>query len=94
MYVDCINYAEKNYDYGILSHLNKDLGKNYNAATSTSTTVKKTFYGLSSSTVQTVSYELPKNSTNFIQIKYRKDSSQNSNNDTLQFKIRFEEINR
>lgn len=92
MYVDCISYGESGYDYGILSNLNKELGKNYNAVSTTSDIVKHTFYQKSSSAVQTVQYNLEKNSNVFIQIKYRKDGSQNSNNDTLQFKIRFAEI--
>lgn len=91
MYVDCINSGESNYDYGILSNLNQSLVNSYTADTST-TLVKKSFKGLSSTSVQTVSYDLSTLSTgnHFIQIKYRKDSSSDSGNDSLQFKIRFE----
>ena len=91
MYVDCINYAESNYDYGILSNLGQKLPYNNNSASSTSSVVKYTFYGKQSSNVVTVEYDLPASEDNtFIQIKFIKDSSQHSNNDTLQFKIRFE----
>ena len=92
MYVDCISYGQSTADYGILSVLGQELGTNNNSATSTSSTVYHTFYGKSSSSVQTVVYNLPQNMTDFIQIKYRKDSSSSSYNDTLQFKIRFEEL--
>lgn len=91
MYVDCINSGESDYDFGILSNLNQSLVNSYTADTST-TLVKKSFKGLSSTSVQTVSYDLSVLSAgnHFIQIKYRKDSSGNSGNDSLQFKIRFE----
>lgn len=34
MYVDCINYAESSYDYGLLSLLDTELKYNYNADSS------------------------------------------------------------
>lgn len=85
MYVDCISYGENNFDFGILSNLNQTLSN----SSSVDSTYKKSFKGLSSSSVQTVSYELPEGSC-YITIKYRKDSSVNNGNDTLQFKIRME----
>ena len=86
MYVDCINSGESNYDFGILSNLNQTLSSSYSA----DSTYKQSFKGLSStSTIRTVTYELPEGSC-YITIKYLKDVSQHSGNDSLQFKIRFE----
>lgn len=91
MYVDCINSGENNFDFGILSNFNTSLTNSYTADSST-TLVKKSFKGLSSTSIQTISYDLSvlNLGQHFIQIKYRKDSSNHSDNDSLQFKIRFE----
>lgn len=87
LYVDCISYGESKYDYGILSTLNNTLSLDN---TADSTNVQKSFYNLSSSSVQTVEYGIIPIGESFIYIKFRKDGSTNSNNDTLQFKIRLE----
>ena len=87
LYVDCINYAESGYDFGILSNLNTSLSLDYSADT---TNVKKSFKGSSSSTIQTVSYDSLSAGSYYIYIKFIKDVSQSSNNDSLQFKIRIE----
>ena len=87
MYVDCINYAESNYDYGILSTLDKTLTKDYNAD---ATNVFKSFKGAQSASIQTVDYGVIPEGEHYIYIKFIKDSSQHHNNDTLQFKVRFE----
>ena len=84
--IDCISYGESNYDYGILSNVGSVLSSSSSADSSG---VKKSFYGLSSSAVQSVNYGAVEGT---IYIKYIKDSSQNSGNDTLQFKVRFEYI--
>ncbi len=84
VYIDCINYAESNYDYGILSDIGSTLTLN-NAADSSG--VKKNFKGSSMTTVQSVGYGTAEGT---IYIKFRKDSSGQSGNDTLQFKVRFE----
>jgi hypothetical protein len=89
VYLDCINYAESKYDYGILSNIDTTLTLSYSADT---TNVFKSFKGLSSSAVQTVDYGYPDAGDHFIYVKYRKDSSGNSNNDSLQFKVRMEKI--
>lgn len=87
MYVDCINYAESNYDYGLLSNLDKTLTLSHSADTSN---VFKSFKGLQSPNVVAVDYGTITAGSHFIYIKFIKDSSQNSNNDTLQFKVRLE----
>ena len=81
---DCINYAESNYDYGLFSNVNTTLTANYSAD---SANVFANFYGKSNSYVQTVNYGAI---NGFVYVKFRKDSSQNNYNDTLQFKVRFE----
>lgn len=81
--LNCISYGESNYDFGILSELDKTLTKSYSVDT---TNVKKSFKGLASAAVQPVSYSVPEGE-HFIYIKYRKDSSTNSNYDTLQFNV-------
>ena len=80
----CINYAESNYDYGLLGVIDKELNTGYS---DTSTNVQKSFKGSSKSSVQTYAYTNVAAGDHFIDVKYRKDSSQSSNNDTLQFKV-------
>ena len=80
----CINYAETNYDFGILSNVDKTLTSNSGVDSSN---VKRSFKGSSSSSVQNVTYENVSAGTHFIYVKFRKDGSGNSNNDSLQFKV-------
>ena len=80
----CINYAESNYDFGLLGALDKAMDTGYSDV---STNVAKSFKGSSSASVQTYSYTNVAKGDHFIDVKYRKDSSQGSNNDTLQFKV-------
>lgn len=87
VYFDCINYAESNYDYGILGAVNQELAKNYTADSG----VKKSFKGLSKADVQTVEYTDAMDDC-FIDVKYIKDISGDQGNDSLQFKVRFEEV--
>ena len=87
VYFDCINYAESNYDYGILGAVNQELAKNYTADSG----VKKLFKGLSKADVQTVEYTDATDDC-FIDVKYIKDISGDQGNDSLQFKVRFEEV--
>ena len=84
--IDCISYGENNFDYGLLSNVGSVLSS---SSSSDSSGVKKSFRGLSSSAVQSVNYGVAEGT---IYIKYVKDSSQHSGNDTLQFKVRFEYV--
>ena len=86
LYLDCVNYAEGNYDYGILSKIDTTLGTT-NAADSN---YFKSFKGASSTAVQTVDYGAVEAGEHFIYVKFLKDSSGNSGNDRLYFKVRFE----
>ena len=88
LYLDCINYAETNYDFGILSELDKTLQMSDNVD---STNVKRSFKGSSSANVQTVDYGQIAQGSHYIYIKFRKDSSASSNKDSLQFKVRTEQ---
>lgn len=85
--LDCINSGESNYDYGIISQIDKTLTTSTNDDGNTgSTNVLKNFKGASSSAVQTVTLTVPAGE-HFIYVKYRKDSSGDQGNDTLQFKV-------
>ena len=86
--LDCINYAETNYDYGILSTIDNELSLNN---LEDSQNVYINFKSQSSDVVQTIVYENVSYGEHFIYVKYKKDGSGNNNNDSLQFKVRFEE---
>lgn len=87
MALDCINYAEGGWDYGILSNLDTTLTLSSNADSSTN--VYKSFKSSNSPAVQQVTYEIP-SGEHFIYIKFIKDGSGTQNNDSLQFKVNFE----
>ena len=84
VYLDCINNAENNYDYGIISQINTPLSFSYQTDP---TGVLKSFKGLSSPGVQSVQL---KSESGFYYIKYIKDSTASQGNDSLRFKVRFE----
>ena len=86
LYFDCINSGESSYDYGLLGAINQELAKNNTADAS----VKQSFKGKSSTSVQTVEYDDATGNC-FIDVKFIKDMSSNSGNDSLQFKVRIEE---
>lgn len=81
--LQCISNGENNYDFGILSTINNTLEASNKVD---STNVKKSFKGSSSTSVQSVAYSGVKVG-DYIYVKYRKDGSVNSGNDTLQFKV-------
>lgn len=79
-----INYAEATYDYGIFGNIDSALG-------TTSTADSNVYLACSASSantssVQTLTYTIPAGQ-HYIDIKFRKDSYTDSNNDTLQWKI-------
>ncbi len=82
--IQYISYGESNYDYGIFSNLDSSLA--YSSAAD-STGVKKSCKGESSSSAKTLDYGTVEAGTHFLTIKYIKDGSENSGNDTLQFKL-------
>lgn len=80
--IQCINYAESNYDYGLIGNIDTVLTDTF----SDDSNVQKSFKGSSSSTAQSYSFDVSAGE-HFIYIKYRKDSSQASGNDSFKFKI-------
>ena len=80
--VQFISYGESNYDYEVISNLDVELSHSNKVDTSGVKSSKT-----SSSAVKTLDYGTVSSGTHFITLKYRKDGSQSSGNDTLQFKI-------
>ena len=80
--VQFISYGESNYDYEVISNLDVELSHSNKVDTSGVKSSKT-----SSSAVKTLDYGTVSPGTHFITLKYRKDSSQSINYDTLQFKI-------
>lgn len=76
-----INYAEATYDYGIFGKLDVALSIN-NTADSNAQYICNTNND-NTNTARTITYNIPAGS-HFIDIKYRKDSRTDSNNDSLQ----------
>ena len=79
-----INYAEARYDYGIFGNIDTALGTTYSADSDAYLSCSTNTYNTED--VQTVTYQMSAGS-HFIDVKYRKDSSTNSYNDSLQFKV-------
>jgi len=85
--LECINFAESNYDYGIISQPDVLLGESTKDDGSTgSTNVFHNFQGQSSENPVQLTIPSDKGS-HFITIKFRKDSSSAEGNDSLQFKV-------
>lgn len=79
-----INYAESQFDYALFGNLDSPLG----LSSSADSDVKKSFKGESSSALKEVTYSSVSAGSHYIDIKFIKDGSQDSNNDSVQFKIR------
>ena len=80
-----INYAESNYDFGLLGYLDGTaMSTSYSDV---STGVEKSFKGSSQSNTQTYSYSISSTGNHYVYVKYRKDGSDSSYNDSFQFKI-------
>ena len=85
---DCINSGEANYDYGMISKINTTLGTTNSEDSASNLFVN--FKGQSSTNVITKSYPIDNVAACFFTLKFRKDSSGDQGNDSLQFKVRFE----
>ena len=85
--LECINFAESNYDYGIISQPDVLLSESTKDDGATgSTNVFHNFQGQSSE--NPVQLTIPSDEgSHFITIKFRKDSSSAEGNDSLQFKV-------
>ena len=85
--LECINSGESNYDYGIISQPDVQLGESISDDGATgSTNVFHNFKGESSTNPVQLTIPSDKGS-HFITIKFRKDSSSAQGNDSLQFKV-------
>lgn len=80
---DVINYAESSFDYAVFGALDTALALSNSADTS----AKENFNGRQSADVVNVTYSGVSVGEHFIDVKFIKDSSQHSNNDSVQFKI-------
>lgn len=81
---DVINYAESSYDYAIFGKIDTALSLSYSA----DSVYQKSFKGLQSASIVEVVYSGVTVGNHYIDIKFIKDSSGNSYNDSVQFKIR------
>ena len=79
----CINYAESNYDFGLLGNVDSALS----TTNTVDSSVAKSFKGFSQSGTRMYTYSNVAAGKHFIDVKFRKDSSASNNNDSLQFKI-------
>jgi len=85
--LSCINYNETNYDYGIISQINKTLSlSNSDDGSTGSTNVLKNFKGSCTTAVITIKLVVPAGES-YITIKYRKDGSVNNGNDAFMFTL-------
>lgn len=82
--IEYINYAEATYDYGIFGNIDTALSATSGSDTNAKLVCNASTYNQASP--QTLTYEM-ESGTHYIDIKYRKDTYTDSNNDTLQFKI-------
>lgn len=82
--IQYINYAEATYDYGIFGNIDTALNTGYTADSNAYKILSSS--SDNTSTPQTLTYEI-ESGEHFIDIKYRKDSYTDDNNDNLQFKI-------
>lgn len=84
--IEYMQDSENGYDYGIFSKLDTELSDNNSA--DSSNVVEKSLINISATTPQQFVYKNVSSGNHFICVKYRKDSSQSSNTDTLQFRIK------
>ena len=81
-----INYAEQGFDYGIFGAIDEELGTTYTTDDAGKCALICNTASNNAQTVQTLRYTVPAGD-HFIVVKFRKDSSQSTYNDSLQFKI-------
>ena len=82
--IQYINYAEGTYDYGIFGNIDTALGTTYTADSNAYRVLSSS--SDNSANPQTLTYEI-NSGLHYIDIKFRKDSGVDSNNDNLQWKI-------
>jgi uncharacterized protein with FMN-binding domain len=82
--LDVINFAESTYDYAIFSTLDSTYSTNMTDETAKTA---HTFKGKQSASVVNISYPNVSVGNHTIDVKFIKDSSQDKNNDSVQFKV-------
>ena len=80
---DVINYAESGFDYAVFGALDTALA----LSNSADSTEKENFKRRQSPSVVNVTYSGVTVGSHYIDIKFIKDGTQNSNNDSVQFKV-------
>lgn len=83
--LDCISYGESNFDYGIIYKIDTTPSFSWSNSVNIDD-IYKSFEGLSSPNVQTVTINIPSGS-HYIYVAYRKDGSGTQNDDSFKFKI-------
>lgn len=81
---DCINYAEANYDYGVIGNVDTELS--ITSIEDASSNIAKSFKDSNSSSVQTYRMVIS-SGEHFVYVKYRKDNSKDENDDIFKFKV-------
>lgn len=87
VYIDYINYAQPRRDFGMISVLDGTLWKASRADTGN---FLLSMASRNSPEVQTLLIEVPEDEVHTLTIKYIKDGFGDQNNDSLQFRLRFE----
>lgn len=82
--IEYINYAEATYDYGIFGRVDTALSTSYTADSNAYLACSSNSYN--TSIPQTLTYTVSAGN-HYIDIKYRKDTATDSNNDDLRWKI-------
>ena len=85
---DCINSGEENFDFGMISKINTTLSTTNSEDNASNLFVN--FKVQSSTSVVTKTYPISAVAACFFTIKFIKDDSRDLDNDSLQFKVRFE----
>lgn len=86
---EVINYAESNYDFAIFSNLGLNGGAYFTANASADTSnVYKSFKGLSSSSIQELTYSNVTPGRYTVAVKFIKDSSGDNYNDSVKFRLK------
>lgn len=86
MYLDCINFGESTYDYGLIGAVGVEL----TLSSSADSNVLKSFNNSHSLDPVTVTVGNYGSEDKFLYVKYIKDSSVSNQPDSIQFKVRFE----
>ena len=81
---NCINYAEANYDYGVIGNVDTELS--ITSIEDASSNITKSFKDSNSSSVQTYRMVIS-SGEHFVYVKYRKDNSKDENDDIFKFKV-------